>query len=74
MIYNHLGIPTYWIIHGSLLHENPGEMLGMYKRWHVECFDSLTEQIGHNNWKWDMITQAEFETYQAFGIREFAVE
>jgi len=45
MIYNHLGIPTYWIIHGSLLHENPGEMLGMYKRWHVECFDSLTEQM-----------------------------
>lgn len=56
-----------------------GEFLAICK---VDTFDdhviyktirqSVDEQLKtkDNNWWWDDLTQAEFETYQAFGIKE----
>ena len=30
----------------------------------------ITSALGFNNWWWKRITQAEYETYQVFGIKE----
>jgi len=30
----------------------------------------IAEALNHEPWNWKVITQAEFETYQAFGIEE----
>lgn len=31
----------------------------------------VNRELGHDKWHWGVLTQIEFETYQAFGIREF---
>lgn len=35
---------------------------------------SLTEAIGNDDWWFDNIPKAEFETYQAFGFKEYTVD
>lgn len=38
-----------------------------------EHFQTVTKAIGTHNWHSPKITKAEFETYQAFGIREINI-
>ena len=33
---------------------------------------NLTEEIGNDDWWFDNIPKAEFETYQAFGFKEYS--
>ena len=35
-----------------------------------ENTDFIKEEIGSNDWRWKYITQVEYETFQAFGIKE----
>lgn len=64
--------PTYW----AVVHDNK-ELLGVMES--PEDPDLLYDEeeilvsgeLGHDNWSWRQLTQAEFETYQAFDIREF---
>ncbi len=72
---------TYW----SILSRDK-EMLGILKsdvifsdkrNFDVNVDMSIKErkvinrELGHDKWHWGVLTQIEFETYQAFGIREF---
>lgn len=64
--------PTYWaVVHDS------NELLGIMKspedpdlRYDEEQI-LVSEELGHEEWYWQELTLAEFETYQAFDIIEF---
>lgn len=64
--------PTYWaVVHGNK------ELLGVMESpedpdlLYDEEESHINHKVGHGNWSWRQLTQAEFETYQAFDIREF---
>ena len=63
---------TYIIIGSGV----DGELLAIHKSDEVydhKIFQTMQhrvcEELG-NKWWWDNVSQAEFETYQAFGIKE----
>jgi len=61
-------------------HDSPYRALYVRKELHAILFyiskgiaeelRVIAEALNHEPWNWKVITQAEFETYQAFGIEE----
>ena len=56
---------------------NDGELLVICKApsiasvsvWH-DIHEQIDKELENIDWRWHLISQVEFETYQAFGIRE----
>ncbi len=66
---------------GYLLIKHKGEVLGIFKVTHEHSplvlggimIDKLSEVFGCTGWTPAVITQAEYETYQEFGFKEYKI-
>lgn len=65
----------FWLIKTNGDHEVIGiaKLSWPYPSIKDGVFRVIAEDIGHSEWWLDEITRTEFETYQAFGFKEYKI-
>ena len=69
---------TYWILKDIKTHDCFGIFEDFYPisrgmNHSQQIVTAVVEQVGFHGWFWNTITQAEFETLRAFGIKEYKI-
>lgn len=69
------GKTMYWVMKTMVTRDCIGIFEDCYPRGELNfserLVNAISKQVGSNEWNWEPVSQAEFETYREFGIKEF---